>query len=111
MRKFKLAVAAFLLFFCFGFGCSPAAKYGIGKRPVIKAPDPLEYTPEEQGALAAFAADHPELARKIVNQSQALRKCIDEYNARAWDVNAAQLKELGYSDEDVARMLGEKPKP
>lgn len=94
---------------CLLSGCVDPKAYGVSKWPAIPVPQDLEYSEEEQAALASFTAENPGLARKIVNQGQALRAAIREYNKRAWEVNAKQLKSLGYEDQDVIRLLGAKP--
>lgn len=106
--KFALLIGALALMVC-AVGCGDLKAVGVSRWPMIQAPAPLEYTPEEQGALVEFSTLHPDLARKIVNQAQAMRAAIQEYNRRAWDVNAKQLKSLDYSDEDIVRLLGKKP--
>ena len=90
-------------------GCTDPKAFGVSRWPAIDVPPPLEYTPEELAALGQFSQAHPELARKIVNQSQSMRAAIDEYNRRAWQVNARQLKTLGYTGDDIERLLGPKP--
>ena len=107
--KFSLLIGALGLL-CIVAGCTDVKAFGVSRWPMIEVPLPAEYTADEQAALAQFSTEHPALARKIVNQGQALRSAVDEYNQRAWDVNAKQLKTLGYTDIETIRLLGERPK-
>ncbi|MCZ7645293.1 MAG: hypothetical protein M5U26_08415 [Planctomycetota bacterium] len=92
-------------------GCGPSGGSASGRQraPMLDLPPANEYTPEELATLGALAAEHPLLARKLVNQGQALRAAGETYNAWAWNHNAKMLRELGYTEPEIAKLLGAQP--
>lgn len=95
-------------------GCTGSTKvtgYGRSWMPEIQAPARLEYTEKEAEILNDFGAANPELARKIVNQSNAMRAQIDAYNAFRWRNNRKCLESIGVEEAEALKLLGPSPEP
>ena len=99
-----------LLLACFLSGCggvSITARSG-GRWPMMEERK-LEYSVEEKAVLTEFGTQHPELARKIVNELKACHAEKRAYNIDAWKHNAEELRDLHYSENEIVRFLGANP--
>lgn len=104
----KLLAAALCLTLS-GCGGSKAVALGGQRLVRLDAPPVIQYSTEDRTALAAFSESNPELARKIVNQAQAMRKSLEVYDKLRWMHNARALRALGYSHEEIERIEGPDP--
>ncbi|MBE7465466.1 MAG: hypothetical protein HS116_18470 [Planctomycetes bacterium] len=107
MRAIALVCLALILAGCGSSG--PRLVSVQARLPKLDVPPKLVYTPEETKALTAFATQEPLLARKIVNNGNALRKAVEAYERHRWENNAAMLRRLGYTEPEIRAIEGPNP--
>jgi len=89
-------------------GCGNPKDFGYAPWQEYDTPPEIAFTEEEQEVLEGFARGHPDLAKKIINQKNAWRAIVLEHNKQAKEMFRKQMKSLGYTDEQLARLTGQK---
>jgi len=71
---------------------------------VLEVPKALVFTAREAEKLTAFAAQEPELFKRIQGQYHQLRGTVEEYNKQARQYNKKKLEAMGFTDEDLQNL-------
>ena len=96
------------IFLSFLTGCGSPKDFGYAPWQEYDTPPEIVFTEEEHQVLEGFVRGHPTLAKKIVNQKNAWRAIVLEHNKQAKEMFKKQMKSLGYTDEQLARLTERK---
>lgn len=103
MLKMLRVLPVLILVLCVS-GCQKLPE-GAGKWPkLIPSTQPITWDEDEQEVLKRWAAERPDIARKIIARNNDLAALIESYNKKARDHNRKVLEVCGFDDEDIKKL-------
>jgi len=101
-QKSILWIGSILLCFVLT-GCNELAS--ATKWPIYREPPAAEFKADEKLFLTKFAAEHPELFKKVQGQYLSYRAIVRTHNKHAKKHNLKVMETLGYDKEDLKQLL------
>ena len=86
-------------------GCYDSKALGIGRRPYIPYVPALTFSAEETAKLNQWAAEMPDLFKKLQKHNNTQADLIRKYNELSVDVNKGQLTALTYSADEISATI------